>query len=243
MLNVVQYQVAGLIMALAASLVCGHLGCDKKQETQSEEKAPADKQKLAKKETTPTKESKTEAPIKFTEKEFNEFAQMKIEGFNTLPHSKGSAMNAMLYLEGIKENDKGVFPSAMVSIMGCIGCAQQKMDKEVWRGRKDNLMMMLPSTHKNNPDLVFDIDEMDIDGTKVITQYGLSFVKTENSKASMHELDIFYNNGVNMMNIKVSGKHKQFKMAESLDELKTEFTRAEMEAAAKSVFKALNAKF
>ena len=179
---------------------------------------------------------------RYSEKEFKELAAVKVEGFKTLASSKGTRSNAMMFLESQEKNTSNMFASVMVSINNCFGCDMQKMDKDVWIKRKANLLLMLPRIHKENPDLVFEIDEMTIDSTRVITVYDLSYIKQERSTASSHSLQLFYNNGKIMLNITVSGRSRPFSMSKSLEELKTRFTKDEMKAAARKVFSALKAK-
>ncbi len=178
----------------------------------------------------------------YAEKEFKELAALEVEGFNTLPGSKGTKSNAIMYLESLDKNTNGMFASVMVSITNCFACNMQKMDKDVWIKRKANLLMMLPRIHNKNPDLVFEIDEMTVAGTRVITVYDLSYIKRERSTASAHSFKIFYNNGKIMLTIAVSGKSKPFSMAKSVEELKTRFTREEMKMAARKVFEAIKTK-
>jgi hypothetical protein len=187
-------------------------------------------------------EKKYKPQSAYTEKEFKALAALTVEGFNTLQGSKGTKHSTMLMLEGTGKNDSNMYPFVMVNVANCFACDQQKMDKAVWLKRKDNLMSMLPRAHKENPDLIFEIDEMVIDGTKVITVYDCSFIKTEKSTASSHGFKLFYNNGKIMMTITVSARSKPFSMAKNLEELKNRFTREEMKAAAEKVFKALKAK-
>jgi hypothetical protein len=88
--------------------------------------------------------------------------------------------------------------------------------------------------HRENPKLVYEIGEDQVDAAKVITTYVLSYVETGDKKSGKHSLALYYNDGSRQLRVAVDGKDFSPK---SEEENKTKLTRDELTTAAKEVFK------
>ncbi len=179
---------------------------------------------------------------KWGEAQFKQLMNLTVDGFDSVPGGRASKGQATFYLQGKEKNQQGRYPFVMITVANCFGCGMQPMEKTAWEKKKDNLMMMLPKIHKENPALVFEIDELDIDGTRVITIFNLSFVKQESGAAASSGLNLHYNNGKRMVTLMISSRKKPFSMAKSLDELKQQYSKAEYIAVARQIFKVLGPK-
>lgn len=183
---------------------------------------------------------------KLSEAKLNELIKMKVPGFETQPGARVTkiigAMGAM-YLKGTKPNAKGFVPYAHVVIHGCIRC--RKMDVAVWKKEKKQTKeyLMMTGATKKNPNAVFEISELNLAGRKCIGIYTRAFNKQGRSTSSSHGLGVYCNDGVNSINVSVYSRYsKGYKSTNSEEELKTNFTKAEMETAAKQIIEVFAAK-
>jgi len=170
------------------------------------------------------------------EAQANELVKTEVPGFEvSMPNVMGSF--ASMWLQGTEANAGGFVASAQVSIQECMACQPMKLD--VWQKNAENLKAMLPRIHIDNPALVWEMFEIPLDDTHTaIGVYSASMVKEENSKASALGLDVFYNDGTNMMTIQVSARPKEGGpgSADDLAGLQAQMTKDEFVAAAKKIF-------
>ncbi|MBU1239961.1 hypothetical protein KKF84_19350 [Myxococcota bacterium] len=176
---------------------------------------------------------------KWDKKDFKRLAKIDIPGFKRLPGGMETGMNGQAYFEGTK-NAKGFIPNVWAIFNPCIMCQSKKMgDMAAWKKMLPNLNMMLSKAILEDPKLVNKLEEMDFDGTKVMTVYTKSFLKKDKSTTSAHGLDVYYNNGTNELILKVYGRSRPHKSIENLKDLEESFTKKEMIDAAKAAFKHL----
>ena len=176
-------------------------------------------------------------PTRMDKARVEKLVETEVEGFER-GHTNVMGSLATIFYTATEANAHGRTANVQLTVGGCTGCLP--MEAAAFEGRKENLMMMLSKAHKENPDLVFEIAEADFDGRKVIFTHSLSYVErtTEHgtSRSTSNGVNVFHNNGVNQLLLQVSGRGKG--MASSIDELRTQFTREEMLAAARKVFAA-----
>ncbi len=207
-------------------------GCDKKDGKEGEKSA--DKK---------SEEEKDNG--KLTKEALEKLLEKEVEGFEKQAGGEVrevmGSLSAEGHYRGTKANEHGMIASVHKRIYGCGHCpdltaAAFEAEEHLYD------RMMLPATHKENPDAVFEFKEDTIAGKKVVTVYKLSFVVSEDgkTKASMHGLSLYHHNGETMLHLGVSARaFKGFKSAEDLEDLKTRFTREEMKSAATVFFETL----
>jgi len=175
---------------------------------------------------------------KWDKKDFSRLSKLDLPGFKRLPGGMETGMNGQAHFEATSKNAKGFHAYIWAIFNPCIMCQSKKMgDMAAWKKMLPNLNMMLSSTILKDPKLVNTIEEMDFDGTKVMAVYTKSFVKQGSSTTSAHGLDVYYNNGVNELILKVAARSKPYKSLKDLKDLEESFTKKEMIEAAKVAFK------
>ncbi len=145
---------------------------------------------------------------------------------------------AQISYKSEKPNAQGKSIGLFIMAQPCVMC--RKLDLAKWKAN-ENLKMMLPKAHKDNPELVWEVESLEAGGVTGIYTYRLSFTKGADGKrkSSSHGVTLYYNNGTNMVTVMVTGKRV---FAKSLDELKTLITKEELVAAAKAALGAFATK-
>lgn len=167
-----------------------------------------------------------------------ELAALDVPGFKRISDRATKTM-AMPSFEAEAANDKGKKAYVDVIAQGCVACMPLDVDK--WKAN-ENLKSMLPRIHIDNPELVWDVEAIEADGTKGIAIYKRSFVASEDgkSKGAAHGVQVHYHNGVNQLVVTVSARGGS--MANSAEELAAEFTKEEFLDAAKKFLAAFGPK-
>ena len=117
-----------------------------------------------------------------------------------------------------------------VMAQACVACMPMDVDK--WRAN-ENLKSSLPKIHKENPNLVWEVEEIEAGGIEAISIYKLSFASTDEgrSRGAAHGVRVHYNNGVNQLMLTVSARGGR--LANSAEELAAQFSKEEFMAVAK----------
>jgi hypothetical protein len=95
----------------------------------------------------------------------------------------------------------------------------------------------LAARHAEDPKLVFETYELDLGERKALVHYARSFVEPY----ALHELKAITHNGVHRLNMTLSPKSQRQPTARSSEDLLREMPKAELEAAARDLFKAYGA--
>ncbi len=140
---------------------------------------------------------------------------------------------ASAYYEADSANDQGVTISVMVSAKRCAICRETNADE--WREDRSSLLSRLPRVHAENPDLVFEIDEISVAGKTAIVTYERSYLANTRATSTAHALTLYYNNRVNQVVLFVSATGINSTIASSAD-LEAALSKDEMAAAAESIF-------
>jgi hypothetical protein len=181
----------------------------------------------------------TKKTSKWDKKDFERLSKLEIPGFKRLEQKTKSLMGVVSYYTG-KKNAKGFHPFMWVILNECVFCSRKKMgDMKAWKKMQPNLNMMMSKSNKNNPNLVNKLEEMTLGNVKAMTLYTKSFVKTGSSTTSHHGLDVFYNNGINEIIIKVTARSKPYKSRKSLKDVEESLTKDEMIKAATAMLPSL----
>lgn len=132
-----------------------------------------------------------------------EIAKVQIEGFET---QAMPARNTSVTVS-FKSNEPAIPDGEKLAITANVGKCQfcQKMDLETWKANP-NLKSLLSKSSLEDPDLVYEIDEVDMGGTKAIYTYALAFSSSETegggkTRGGVNSYNIFYNNGVNQLHL------------------------------------------
>ena len=161
-------------------------------------------------------------------------ANREVPGFRRTSQRSGTS-NAVVTFEGTTPNARGFRPTVQVILEHCAFCAP--LDVATWRANP-NLRNALPAVHLANPDLVFEVDALDLGGRTGIGVYHESFVETKRAggttRSSAHGLTAWFNDGVHQVMIEVSARGAS--LPPSAAALHASLDRAEMEAAARAVF-------
>lgn len=167
-----------------------------------------------------------------------ELATIDVPGFTRTSDRATKTMAMPSYdAEAAKENGKKAHVDVMAQ--GCVAC--MPLDVEKWKAN-ENLKSMLPKIHKDNPDLVWEVEEIEAGGVKGIAIYKRSFSASEDgkTKGAAHGVQVHYHNGVNQLVLTVSARGGG--MASSAEELAAEFTKEEFLDAAKKFLAAFGPK-
>ena len=172
---------------------------------------------------------------KLTPEQLQGLAGIDIDGFERRSGQVAHGKAQVVY-QSREANASGVKASVWLAVGPCSLCFEMELAE--WRARADNLKRDLPRVHIDNPALVFDIDEREVAGKKLVTIYSLSFVEQERSDGrknplSSHRLVAFHHDGVNEITLRISGRATR--SPSSLEELRTRFTKEEMLAALDAV--------
>ncbi|MCB9565066.1 MAG: hypothetical protein H6708_32175 [Kofleriaceae bacterium] len=111
------------------------------------------------------------------------------------------------------------------------------LDVDAFRANKD-LEGVLSSALAHDPRTVFEIDRADLGGREVITVYRLGFVETGETTVSDHGLDVWWNDGTNMLMINIYDG--EVVHADSFEEFQARATRPGFDAAAAALVEAFD---
>lgn len=185
---------------------------------------------------------------KLSKEALEELLKLEVSGFEQQPGPKimemGGIAMVTVYYKGTKGNAQEMTAFAQVRMHSCGHCpeltaASFKAEKGIFE------KMMLSSVHKDSKDAVFEIKDATIAGKKAVTIYQLSFHVSEDgkSRSSSHGFSVYHHDGRNMLHVMISPRAVTgFKSAENLDELKSQFSREEMVAAATTFMETLGSK-
>ena len=151
-------------------------------------------------------------------------------------------MGFTLSFKGPK-NDRDANINLLIGGMNCMAsmCAELKAD--VWKKNEPSLKGKLSQAVAESPDLVFAIDEVDLDGKKAVGVYMLGYVETKDSeggtsRASAHMYDLYWHDGQKLVTVSASASA----WPQSRAELETKVTKDELKSAAEFTMKAIFAK-
>ncbi len=158
-----------------------------------------------------------------------ELSSIDVPGF-TRTSSRATKTMALPSYEADTAAASGKRAHVDVMAQACVACLPMDVDK--WRAN-DNLKSSLPKIHKENPNLVWEVAEIEAGGIEAISIYKLSFASTDDGKSrgAAHGVRVHYNNGVNQLMLTVSARGGS--MASSAEELAAQFSKEEFMAVAK----------
>lgn len=189
------------------------------------------------------KKAKADDGKRFDNPKLLAIAKTQIEGFEAVEGMGAGKpmMGQIVYRYSTPKDDKGVKVDAQVISGACNAGACQELSLAAFEKRKDALphTMMFTGGMKENPKLVHELAELDIDGKKTITAHVFSYSERKvgggTSRSGTHRLIVYYHDGSNHLQIQMSvsggslSTEESFKGARSKDDLI---------AAAKKVFAA-----
>jgi hypothetical protein len=221
-----------LTAILTFMLALPFAGCKNGDE---QEKLAEAKRKAA--EGQPAPESDEAAPLptgkKFTDDVLKKLGTLDVPGFDRTEDGMPASGGVSPVYISKKANASGVKIEAWVHIGNCIAeCLE--FSKESIEAKKNMLpeWMTLSMPHRENPKLVYEIGEDEVDKTKVITTYLSSYVKGQDPSGK-HSLALYFNEGVRQLRVTVNAQNLS---AESEEDFKAKLTKDELTAAAKQVF-------
>jgi hypothetical protein len=167
-----------------------------------------------------------------------ELAAIEVAGFKS-GGARATKTMAMPSYDAEAANEKGKKIHVDVMAQGCVAC--MPLDVEKWKANP-NLKSMLPKIHKDNPDLVWEVEEIEAAGLKGISIYKRSFASSNEgkTKGTAHGVQVHYHNGVNQLVLTVSARGGG--MANSAEELAASVSKDEFVAAAKKFLEAFGPK-
>ncbi|MFH1532384.1 MAG: hypothetical protein ABIK09_16795 [Pseudomonadota bacterium] len=231
-------QALALTVALTFALTsCG----DKKEGEKKEGEKKAEKKEATEDDGPPTKPTAPPKPT-FTDDQLKAAATLDIPGFKRTMDGQIAMGNvAPMYVTEAK-NEQGASVEVMTAIGNCIMCTENTAASFAESRDTTPERMWMSSAMLENPDLVWDFGEMDLDGRKLVTVHILSYVENTTdmgtSRSGSHQFSIHWNDGGRQIRAMANGKGV---FPKSLDELKTKVTEEELKATALTVFKALAA--
>lgn len=181
----------------------------------------------------PTAKPSTAKPPKIDEALATEIAKTQVPGFTS---KGGEVRKSGMYAVYSAEEEPGV--QVVANLGACQLC--QKMDLALWK-KNENLKKMLSSKTASDPELVWEIDSVDLGGGKQgIYTYALAYEQSEDGKSrgGVNAYNLWFNDGTNQLWINTSCRGP---FADSVrDEASLEATcpRDKQLAAAKQVFAA-----
>jgi len=142
------------------------------------------------------------ASARIDEARARELASIDVPGFRRIGDRATRTM-AMPSYEAEVADDNGKRAHVDVVAKSCVGCLP--MDVHKWRVN-ENLKSVLPKIHKDNPDLVWEVEGIEAGGLEGISIYERSFVTADAPKPgdSRHGVIVHYNNGVNQLTLTVT---------------------------------------
>jgi hypothetical protein len=141
---------------------------------------------------------------------------------------------ASAYYEADTANESGVTASVMVSAKRCAIC--RAMDASEWRDDRNALLSRLPRVHAENPELVFEIEDLSVAGKSAVVTYERSYLTNTRAAPIAHALTLYYNNGVNQVVLFVSPTGIDTSSITSSADLEKALPKEAMAAAADRVF-------
>jgi len=175
---------------------------------------------------------------KIDEARAKELAVIDVAGF-VRGGDRATKTMAMPSYDAEAANEKGKKIHVDVMAQGCMMCMPLDVDK--WKSN-ENLKSMLPKIHKDNPDLVWEVEGIEAAGLKGISIYKRSFASSNEGKSrgTAHGIQVHYHNGVNQLVLTVSARGGG--MADSTEALAAEVSKDEFMAAAKKFLEAFGPK-
>lgn len=124
-------------------------------------------------------------------------AETRIEGFEAQA-SPPQKTSATVYYTSNEELPSGQKVGVSATVQKCELC--QKMDVAAWKAN-DNLKSMLSKASIEDPELVWEVDEVDLGGKKGIYTYALAWSESEDGKSrgGANGYNIWYNDGTNQI--------------------------------------------
>ncbi len=162
--------------------------------------------------------------------------QIKPEGW-TIQTTKGR--------ETISFNGEAEIDGLKVGVLGQAGACEMamlcpKLDPAEFKKNEDNLKSMMSNVLKEDPNTVLEIAEAEVAGRKVIKVYSYGFVSNGGSRQSNHALNVFWNDGKNMITLMLSDR--VFTQATTFEEYKAGLKREPMDKGAEQLMKAFEGK-
>lgn len=230
-----------LTVALTFALTaCGEKKAEEKKEEKQEEKK--EEKKEAKKDEAPPEPAAPPKPS-FSEDQLKAFAVMDVPGFKRSMDGQIAMGNvAPMYVSEAK-NEQGAKIEVMTAVGNCVMCVENTAAKFAEDRDKTPERMWMSKAMLENPDLVWEFGEMELDGRKLVTVHILSYVENKTdmgtSRSGTHQFSVHWNDGGRQIRAMASGKSV---FPKSLEELQTKITEEELKAGALEVFKAFAAK-
>lgn len=163
-------------------------------------------------------------------------AQIKPEGWTIQTTKSGQTIsfNGEAEIDGMK-----------VGVLGQAGACElaflcPAIDVAEFKKNEENLKAMMSNAIKNDPNTVLEIAEAQLAGRKVMTVYSYGFVSDGGSRQSNHALNVFWNDGKNMVTLMLS--ERSFTEAKTFDEYKASLKREPMMKGAEQLLKAFEGK-
>lgn len=236
-------------LALVVALSFAVTACGEKQEGEKQdgekkekkEKKDEEKKETVKEDGPPTAPTAPPKPT-FTDDQLKALATLDIPGFKrTRDGSMAMGNVAPLYVTEEK-NEQGAAVEVMTAVGNCVMCVENTAAKFAEDRDTTPERMWMSKAMLENPDLVWEFGELDVDGRKVVTVHILSYVENKTdmgtSRSGSHQFSVHWNDGGRQVRAMASGKGV---FPKSLEELTTKITEEELKAAAITVFKGLAA--
>jgi hypothetical protein len=124
-------------------------------------------------------------------------SETRIEGFEAQA-SPPQKTSATVYYTAKDKLESGQQLKVSATVQKCVMC--QKMDLAAWKAN-ENLKSMLSKASKEDPELVWEVEEVDLGGKKGIYTYALAYNVSEDgkSRSGTNGYNIWYNDGINQI--------------------------------------------
>jgi len=229
-----------LTVALTFALTaCGEKKADEKKEGEKKEEKgeKKDEKKEAKKDEAPPEPAAPPKPS-FSDDQLKAFAVMDVPGFKRTLDGQIAMGNVAPLFVSEEKNEQGAKVEVMTAVGNCVVCVENTAAKFAEDRDKTPERMWMSKAMLENPDLVWEFGEMEVDGRKLVTVHILSYVENKTdmgtSRSGTHQFSIHWNDGGRQIRAMASGKSV---FPKSLEELKTKITEEELKAGALEVFK------
>ncbi len=229
-----------LTVALTFALTaCGDKKADEKKEGEKKEEKAEKKEekKEAKKDEAPPEPVAPPKPS-FSDDQLKAAAVMDVPGFKRTMDGQIAMGNVAPMFVSEEKNEKGAKVEVMTAYGNCVVCVENTAAKFAEDRDKTPERMWMSKAMLENPDLVWEFGELEVDGRKLVTVHILSYVENKTdmgtSRSGTHQFSIHWNDGGRQIRAMASGKSV---FPKSLEELKTKITEEELKAGALEVFK------
>jgi len=153
-------------------------------------------------------------------------SKLEVPGYKVTSR-RAMSDSAVLSVEAEKPLPSGAKMGALITISACMMCVE--MDLAKWKDNA-NLKSMLSRVHIDNPNAVWEVNELDLGGgKKAIYTYSKSAV----DGATSHGLTVYHNNGTNMVMMMVNASGLWGK---TMEELEKEASLEDFKTAAQQMF-------